>query len=183
MKAWAYQTFIAPEGQLYNQEYCHLSQADILFVWSSACFKSSGQRVVGTAQMGKQSGSKGKRELLESVYRGWNKGVLPDFIITLCVPFVAAADPISLCALTEHELHHCGQAMDEDGDPKFTEDGDPVFTMRGHDVEEFVGVVRRYGAHSPALIEMAKALKAGPEIPWQTTHAVCGCGAQVARRA
>ncbi len=36
--------------------------------------------------------------------------------------------------------------MDEFGAPKFTQEGMPKLKLRGHDVEEFVGVVRRYGA-------------------------------------
>jgi hypothetical protein len=42
--------------------------------------------------------------------------------------------------------------------PKFNKAGKPVFAMRGHDVSEFVGVVRRYGptaSHIDALVEAA----------------------------
>ncbi|MQV21573.1 hypothetical protein GHK65_14775 [Sinorhizobium meliloti] len=38
--------------------------------------------------------------------------------------------------------------------------GAPVFTIRGHNVEEFVGVVRRYGANAAgvrAIVDAAPA--------------------------
>jgi len=54
----------------------------------------------------------------------------------------------SITAL-EHELYHIVQSVDEFGAPKFNRDtGMPTLTLRGHDVEEFVGVVRRYGARA-----------------------------------
>nr|WP_271894430.1 putative metallopeptidase [Phyllobacterium sp. IY22] len=46
----------------------------------------------------------------------------------------------------EHELYHAGQDRDSFGAPKFRKStGLPVFILRGHDIEEFIGVVRRYG--------------------------------------
>lgn len=36
--------------------------------------------------------------------------------------------------------------------------------MRGHDVEEFVGVVRRYGARAAGVQAMVDAASAGPQI-------------------
>jgi hypothetical protein len=66
-------------------------------------------------------------------------------------PYAEACDDATFCALVEHELSHCGQERDEFGMPRFKKStGMPAFCMRGHDVEEFVGVVRRYGADAPA---------------------------------
>ena len=85
-------------------------------------------------------------------------GRIPDFVITLDAGYAAGADDRSFCALVEHELYHCAQALDEFGGAKFKADSDiPVFAMKGHDVEEFIGVVRRYGmtANVRELVEAA----------------------------
>jgi hypothetical protein len=57
--------------------------------------------------------------------------------------------------------------LDEFGCPKFNrQTGLPVFGMIGHDVEEFVGIVRRYGAGSAAgrTRDLVAAAKKKPEI-------------------
>lgn len=177
---WAIDTFISAESDLVNLDHSHLAMAKLLFVWSSVPFKSKGKEAVGTAQMGQQQGSLGKKELLEWTYRNWNGGVLPDFVITICAPYVEQSPPDAVCALIEHELYHCGQAKDEYGFPKFHKDSTPVFSMRGHDVEEFVGVAQRYGAYNASLMDMKEALSGVPAISKvRTTNAVCGCGARV----
>lgn len=182
LKAWVYSTFIKEDGALYNPDHEHLSKACVLFVWASQGFAHQGKEAVGVAGMGPQRGALGKKELLESVYRSMNGGILPDFVITLSAPFMHETAPSSACAVIEHELYHCAQARDEFGCPKFTRDGDPIWAIRAHDVEEFVGVVRRYGAHSADLMEMQAAFKQGPQIkPSEAANVVCGCGAKIAR--
>ncbi|MFH7489720.1 putative metallopeptidase, partial [Pseudomonas syringae group genomosp. 7] len=49
-------------------------------------------------------------------------------------------------AQVAHERYHIAPAVDQNGAPNFTQDGLPKLEMRGHDVEDFVGEVRRYGA-------------------------------------
>ncbi|HVR48145.1 MAG TPA: putative metallopeptidase, partial [Pseudorhodoferax sp.] len=80
------------------------------------------------------------------------------------------------CALVEHELYHVGQEMDEFGAPKFTREGMPRLCIRGHDVEEFVGVVRRYGVGDPdgAIGRLARAAGAMPEIGRANIAGACG---------
>lgn len=178
---WA-QRFFDPKDPLYNDDHAHLvdDEASILFVWSSENFKRRGSVVVGTAQLGQQQGSLGKRELLESIYREWNDGELPDFVITICAPYVMEASPAAICALVEHELYHCSYQRDRYGDEVRKRDGSLIWALRGHDVEEFTGVVRRYGATSPELAAMAKHIQAGPAVsPVESDRAVCGCGAAV----
>jgi hypothetical protein len=179
LQDWARATFIEADGPLFNPEHKHLKHADVLFVWSSWTFKKSGMRVVGTAQRGEQSGSAGKKELLESFYCGLNGGRQPDFVVTLCAPFFAEVDPVSACAVIEHVLTHCGHAKDCYGHPMyFRSSGLPKFTLRGHDVEEFIGVVKRYGAYDGALQQMKDALNSEPSIARAKVEAVCGCGAR-----
>ncbi len=186
---WARSVFLEPGSLLNNPAHWHLLEAEILWVWSSEAFRSQGRTVVGTAQRGRQQGSAGKRELLEFVYRGWHGGELPDFVVTLCAPYCAECSEGSFCALVEHELFHCAQKEGPRG-PMFDRTGRPVFCLRGHDVEEFTGVVERYGAHSVELRGFRDAMlrgdgKAGSgsgERGWpEGLPAACGCGALLAR--
>ncbi len=176
---WARETFIEDEGALSNPDHEHLQLAMVLFVWSALPVKKQGRFVVGTAQTGEQSGAPAKKQLAEWVYRSWNGGLLPDFVVTICATYVHEADPVAICALVEHELYHCAQAVDGWGNPKFHKDSTPVFAMRGHDVEEFVGVVKRYGAHSPVLEEFRAAMNKAVPNKSNISNAVCGCGARL----
>lgn len=177
---WARSVFIDPDGPLSNPDHDHLNLATILFVWSSHTFKSQGRVVAATAQTGNQrGGGPGKKEWQESLYYEWHGGALPTFVITLCAPFFIEADPTSVCSVIEHELYHCGQMRDRHGEPIYI-DGMPRFTLRGHDVEEFIGVVQRYGAVHPSMIELQRALNSPPEISSARVNDVfCGCGARL----
>lgn len=88
-------------------------------------------------------------------------GDLPDFVLTLDAEWWADAEPFAREALVYHELCHCEHANDKDGEPKFTDEGMPVWGIRGHDLEEFHAVVRRYGAWAPDVQTFANALAAG----------------------
>lgn len=182
VRDWARSTFIDKDAPLCNPDHAHLRLADVLFVWSSVNFKRQGQVVVGTAQIGKQRPSgPGQKEFIESRYLEWNRGVLPDFIVTICAPYVKEAAPDAICALVEHELYHCGQQKDRFGFPQYFKSGMPKFALRGHDVEEFVGVVERYGdLGNPSMLRLKDALNSKPSIrPSQSRGVVCGCGAKV----
>jgi hypothetical protein len=50
----------------------------------------------------------------------------------------ARLDDSQKIALVDHELSHCAISYDD-------ETGEPVLSTRGHDVEEFVGVISRNG--------------------------------------
>ncbi len=80
---------------------------------------------------------------------------------------------LSWCAVSEHELYHCAQARTKYGAPRFIK-GKPVFSIRGHDVEEFVGVVQRYGAVGTGVADLAAAAGRAPEIGRAGVAAVCG---------
>ncbi|WP_435530224.1 putative metallopeptidase [Phyllobacterium ifriqiyense] len=49
-----------------------------------------------------------------------------------------------------------------------------MFTLRGHDIEEFVGAVRRYGAETTQVKALVDAANAGPEIA--NVHIAQACG-------
>lgn len=103
-------------------------------------------------------------------------GHVPDFLITLDASYCARCSDTEFCALVEHELYHVGHMNDEFGDPKFRKDGTPVLYIRGHDVEEFVGVVRRYGVgpSNGALARLARAAAGTPEVAQSHIAGACG---------
>jgi ribosomal protein S27AE len=104
---------------------------------------------------------------------GWF-GMAPDFVLTFDAHYCASCSDAEFMALVEHELYHCGQQRDEFGGLKFRKSGLPVFAMRGHDVQEFVGVVRRYGADAAGVRELVEAAKKEPEVSAVRVAQVCG---------
>ncbi|WP_459615309.1 putative metallopeptidase, partial [Enterobacter hormaechei] len=93
---------------------------------------------------------------------------------TLAADYCSQCSDLEFCALVEHELYHIAQATDDFGAPKFNkETGQPVLTLRGHDVEEFTGVVRRYGA-SKEVQELVDAANAPAEVAHIDIARSCG---------
>ncbi len=88
-------------------------------------------------------------------------GELPDYVMILDAEWWEQADAPKREALVFHELMHAAIKVDKEGEPKFTDDGKPVWDIRGHDIEEFNEVARRYGAWSPAIESFARAVLEG----------------------
>ena len=62
-------------------------------------------------------------------------------------------------ALVYHELMHLRQKQTPRGKPMFSkETGRPVLEILGHDIEEFEGTVRHFGAWHEGLERLRKAL-------------------------
>lgn len=99
---------------------------------------------------------------------------LPDFLILIDANIWEGLDPGQKLALVDHELSHASQAKDENGSPKFHKDGRPVWSIRGHDVEEFCGVVERNGLWSDDLVTFARAIvdRLASEEQQRIPHAV-----------
>lgn len=142
---WVTEKILDGEGSLYNPDHSHLIDADIAFLWAATAFTKQGRTVLGQAEeVMMRAGGWQKARMEQQMYEWF--GRKPDFIITLAADFCMNCSDLEFCALVEHELYHIAQATDEFGAPKFYRDsGLPKLCMRGHDVEEFVGVVRRYG--------------------------------------
>lgn len=153
---WARERFIDPGGPLTNPHHEHLQSASIGWLWTNTTAEHRGRRIAGEAQMLKEAPAKWAQLRTEMQLRQWF-GHLPTFLITLDANYAREAPDDAFCALVEHELYHCGQEVDEFGSPKFKQSGEPSFTMRGHDVEQFVGVVERYGAAAAGVAEMVNA--------------------------
>lgn len=148
IREWVTANILSGDGHLHNPDHGHLMEADIAFMWAASAFTKKGRTVLGQAEeVMMRAGGWQKARMEQQLYEWF--GQKPDFIITLAADFCSQCTDLEFCALVEHELYHIAQDTDEFGAPKFYRDsGLPKLCMRGHDVEEFVGVVRRYGASS-----------------------------------
>lgn len=174
LEAWARSTFIAETAQLANPDHEHLQQAEIGFLWTNEPNERRGKTILGTCSLMPPSGDKWAAGRATAQLLDWF-GDMPDFLITIYAPAAAEMDDASFMALIEHEAYHAGQARDRYGQPKFDrETGKPVWGLLGHDVEQFVGVVRRYGADAAMVREMVAAANKGPEIAPAKIAAACG---------
>lgn len=183
MPDWVDTTFFDPASPVHNPDHLHLSFADIGYLWTTVGNSKKGRRVIGQCEMGSPQGVMGKwaRARAELQVTEWF-GSIPDFIITLDADYCSQCGDAEFMALVEHELYHAAQERDAFGAPKFSRmTGLPVFTIMGHDVEQFVGVVRRYGAIASGVKEMVDAANRPPEIALATIDHACGtCRLRVA---
>lgn len=153
---WLTAEILADTGSIHNEDHAHLIDGDIRIMWASSGFAKQGRVVLGQAEQVAFRAGGWQKARMEQQMLDWF-GEVPAFIITLAADFCATCTDLEFCALVEHELYHIAQATDNEGSPKFTEEGMPKLEMRGHDVEEFIGVVRRYGASTEvqALVDAA----------------------------
>lgn len=182
LEAWARAVFIEEDGILANAEHAHLQHAALGFLWCSEPNARQMNRVVGQAETGAARGGRWQKVRQEQQMVEWF-GAVPDFLVTFHADYAAECDDASFCALIEHELYHCGQERDAFGVPKFRSSGLPAFAIRGHDVEEFVGVVERYGVGAAAgrTADLVRAANKGPTVASSMIHGACGtCGRLVA---
>jgi hypothetical protein len=178
---WAVKTFIESGATLYNDDHRHLNFATLGALWTNVPNGRAGRRVIGQCEMGLPPLAKWGRARMERQLLDWF-GAVPDFVLTFDAYYAAECGDAEFMALVEHELYHAAQANDPFGAPRFNKQtGRPIFTMRGHDVEEFIGVVRRYGAEAAGVKEMVDAANAGPEIARVSIAQACGtCRLRVA---
>lgn len=177
LQQWVTSTFLEDTSPLFNEDHHHLLVANLGFLWTNALNSRNGRRIIGQAEFKPPGGTMGKwqRARAKAQLHGWFGTGDLDFLITIDAEYAASCDDAAFCALVEHELYHCGQAQDEFGMPKFAGDsGMPVFQMRGHDVEEFVGVVKRYGVVTADVRALVEAAADHPSI--DTDAIAQGCG-------
>lgn len=171
---WIRQTFLEPEGPLHNPDHLHLLHATLGVLWTNVDQVKQQRTVLATAEIPNFKGSKWQIERQKFQLRQWF-GDEPDFLLTFHTS-VAEMDDASFCGVNEHELYHCAQALDEYGCLKFTQDGQPKFAIRGHDVEEFVAVVARYGADATnsSVKRLVEAAQSKPTVARARIAASCG---------
>lgn len=176
LEAWARATFIDPDADLMNEEHQHLNSARLGFCWTTVANSRAGQRIVGQCEimppmaMGKWAKARAEQQIGE-----WF-GFIPHFLITIDAHYAAQCDDADFMSLIEHECLHAGQERDPFGGPKFRKDGSPAFALRGHDCEEFVSIVRRYGvgAAAGATRALVEAASQRPLIATAQISQACG---------
>ncbi|KPA87057.1 hypothetical protein PF66_06402 [Pseudomonas asplenii] len=169
---WLRAEILADTGSIHNEDHAHLIDADIQVMWASSCFEKQGRTVLGQAEQVAFRAGGWQKARMEQQMREWF-GEVPAFIITLAADYCAQCSDAEFCALVEHELYHLAHATDKYGQPAFTQDGAPKIKLRGHDVEEFVGVVRRYGA-SNDVQRLINAASRPPEVANINISRACG---------
>lgn len=172
------ETLLNDESLLYNEDHAHLLNADIGYLWTNVDNTRQMKAVAATAEMPKPplAGNAWSKAKHRWQLRQWFGTDKLDFLITIDARYADKCSDVDFCALLDHELYHCAQREDEFGSPKFTKDGDPVFGIKGHDVEEFVGIVRRYGVKAGAG-DTAAFIAAGqtePLIAEADIREICG---------
>ncbi|MCV4343310.1 putative metallopeptidase [Pseudomonas capsici] len=169
---WINEQLLAETGSIHNEDHAHLIDADIGILWASSAFNKQGRTVLGQAEQVMFRAGGWQKARQEQQMHDWF-GHVPAFLITLAADYCSQCSDAEFCSLLEHELYHITQATDQYGAPKFTRDGLPKLEMRGHDLEEFVGVVRRYGA-SHDVQQLIDAASKPPEVARINISRACG---------
>ncbi len=171
LRSWVTANILTPGGAIYNPDFADLQGLSIGFLWSGVKLEKGGARVLGTCELA-ESGigrlsdawTKGKRKQQLSE---WFEEPI-DFLITLYAPFAEDANVASLLSVIEHELYHCGI--------KDWVKAKPILMIRRHDIEVFIGEVRRYGAAASMqpIAELVEAASRQPTIGMATLDGICG---------
>jgi hypothetical protein len=176
LRDWLVDTFIAEAGKLHNPDHKHLLNADFQCLWAASGYQKQGREVLGTAEEVTFRMSGWQRSRQEQQFEQWF-GYVPPFLLTFAADYCREADDAGACSLFEHELYHLGHKRDaHTGELMFDKEGNPKLAIRGHDVEEFVGVVRRYGVPSGdgMLSQLIRAANSAPEISRLHLQQACG---------
>ena len=175
VRDWLLATFVEESGALHNPDHKHLLGADLEVLWAAGGFARQGRVVVGTAEMVAFRAGGWMKERQEFQMCQWF-GRMPKFLITLDGSYAREASDAEFCALVEHELYHIAHKKDDFGAPAFDREGNPKLGIQGHDVEEFVGVVARYGIGDSEgrLAQMVRAANAGPTVKPLRIAQACG---------
>lgn len=133
-------------------EFIHLKEGEPSVEWMFRTDEvvSQGRRVLGTCF---QPSVQGKLRPLFDWFMEKEWGYIPDFLVVLDWGYWHdEAEDDEREILIFHETCHMGQKKDGFGCPMFKRDtGEPIWCIDGHDVEEFVKVVARYGAWNPEV--------------------------------
>src|SRR5690625_179805 len=171
---WMKEMFMNKDSRFYNPDHRHLEFAEFGVLFTNSENTTKGRRVAGTAEIFQGRGNKWVKARQEQQITGWF-GDIPDFILTFDHALWIEMGTAERFALIEHELYHCAHATDEFGAPRFSQQtGRPVYTIQGHDIEEFIGVVKRYGAKAACIQDMIDAANKKPEIMQADLDALCG---------
>lgn len=120
-----------------NENHGHLAEAKIKYLFREGPWSSKDRTTWGQAV---------KVSSRDKHLTGY------DFLIIINYKVWCAIDLQQKRALVDHELCHCGRHADDD------KEGNPRWYIVGHDLEDFVSVVRRHGYWAESVARMAKAM-------------------------
>lgn len=172
---WVHKEILDEDGRIHNPDHLHLLEADLEFLWAPQGFTKQMRTVIGQAEEVMIRAGGWQKQRQEQQFIDWWQRI-PTFLITLDARYCSTCSDAEFCALVEHELYHLAHKVDPFGAPAFTKEGQPKVTIRGHDVEEFTGVVRRYGIGDQGgnLAQMIRAAQKAPEVAPIRIAQACG---------
>ena len=176
VEEWINSAFVQRGGPLHDEEHCHLHDAKLGVLWSNIPVARKGTAIAGTASIPRPHPalSAYDREVPRWFLRQFFGAEKLDFLVTLDAPYAHRCDDVNFCALTKHELVHCDQARDEQGERLYTKKHKPIFRLRGHDVEEQIPVVRDFGVVGRNVKELVEAASQPPRIAQANIDWACG---------
>jgi hypothetical protein len=179
---WVATTLLDESSPLYNEDHKHLHFADIEYLWAATANNRQMRRVVGQCEEVTFRAGAWQKGRQEQQMKEWF-GRVPAYLITLDAHYARECSDTEFCALVEHELYHIAQKRDAFDNPDFTRDGLPKLGIQSHDVEEFVGIVRRYGVGAAA--GETTRLVAAAQRPAEVGHVAIAqaCGTCILRAA
>ncbi|MDW3027571.1 putative metallopeptidase [Acinetobacter baumannii] len=176
---WVIANFLTIGGPLYNPDHDHIAELlhdneeFLAFAWASSAYKSKQAMVLGQCEKVMFNVGGWRKARQEQQMRDWF-GFVPTYLITVDATFCDKANDREFCALLEHELYHIGVERDENGEMIFSSStGLPKHYLAGHDVEEFVGVTKRWGA-SQSVKRIVEAAKNPPFVSNLDISKCCG---------
>ena len=142
-------------------ETLRIAEADIMIVMRLEPKLKAGRHILGTMALPGFQGANNQFGLwlLEQFH-----GSMPHFVMTLDNEWWRLANALEREALIFHELMHCEQARDKEGELRFDDMGLPVWAIRGHDLEEFNDVVERYGLWKSDIRDFLAAAERGRNV-------------------
>ncbi|ATI15682.1 hypothetical protein [Bordetella phage vB_BbrM_PHB04] len=141
-------------------EHEHLveNEIDLAFLFRRKEKIMGGRMILGTVYEPKVQG--GLKDVFEWMIQRM-LGRMPRFLVVLDEGYWQECGARNREILVFHELTHCQQKRDRHGELRFDLDGNPVYGLRGHDVEEFTSVVRRYGVWNDEIRDFIAAAQQG----------------------
>jgi hypothetical protein len=122
-------------SKLIEKYHGDLANATICCMFKNGTWESKGKTIYGTA---------------EKVPEKWKYLTDIDLLITINKEVWEAAPQEMREALVDHELTHCHMEVNE-------KTGEEKYSIQSHSVEDFVSIVRKYGAWTSALKQLMKA--------------------------
>jgi hypothetical protein len=156
--------YLTVDAELYNPDHDHIAELlhdneeFLAFAWASQACTVKKQMVLGQCEKVMFNVGGWRKARQEQQMRDWF-GFVPVYLITIDASFCEQTSDREFCALIEHELYHIGVERDAEGEIIYSDNtGLPKHFLAGHDVEEFIGVVKRHGASENVkrLVEVAK---------------------------